>query len=323
MSSELQITSYDDWMRPQVVALFSRQNSTTEADEHAYIDGFFEHPYQRDRCIRLVALDEDKVVGFQAFFFWPYAAGAETFASYQSGRSLVHPEYRGRGIFQRLLCQVEDNPGDFTADFIVGFPVDVSFGSLVRNGFAHVCDLTTYVRLIHPTSVSPKAAPWSLGFDPTPEVVPAAVAHGQIGRIRSPEFDAWHASFGLAPMYEHFHHGEGAKVLRVDLAYSVRRGRILQVTIGDVVANEQDLQFIHRGMKACLRAIRARREVGLLAIDLNRHSADPTLRDFVRRNRFFDVRQKNNYFLVKALTERPMILDPTRWSLFRSDRDIW
>src|SRR5689334_1140363 len=124
---EITITTYAPWMRDQVAELFSLQYGFNKEEFARKMDRFYDHPFQKDRCIRVVALDGEKVAGFQSFFYWPYAFKGKTFNSYQSGNSLVHPDYRGKKIFQKLLNFVDEKKQELRIDFLMGFPVEDSY----------------------------------------------------------------------------------------------------------------------------------------------------------------------------------------------------
>jgi hypothetical protein len=114
----IKIAFYEDWMKAQVAKMFSMQYGV---DGHFFakqIEDFYEHPFQKNKSIRIVALDGDKVAGFQSFVYWPYNYGKTTYNSYQSGNSLVHQDYRGKGIFNKLLSFFETEKID--VDFLIG-----------------------------------------------------------------------------------------------------------------------------------------------------------------------------------------------------------
>jgi hypothetical protein len=66
------IQKYEDWMRTQVVALFDMEYSTGAAQFDSLFGQFYEQEFQSGRCIRIVALEGDRVAGFQSFFTGPW-----------------------------------------------------------------------------------------------------------------------------------------------------------------------------------------------------------------------------------------------------------
>ena len=137
-------------MRPQVSALFSAQYGTELSVVEKTQEGFYGHSFQREKSIRIVALDGTKVIGFQSLFYWPYQKDGVNYNSLQSGNSLVHPEYRGKGIFQTLLQFLDDYNKDLKIDFLVGFPVEASFKSFLKNKWSNPFDLVWQMKIINP-----------------------------------------------------------------------------------------------------------------------------------------------------------------------------
>ena len=141
------IQKYEDWMRPQIVALFNAEYGTVEQSFDQLFVNFYEHPFQLQHGIRIVALDGESVAGFQSFFYWPMMHGGIVIRAYQSGNSLVHPEYRGKGLFAKMLNYIHDEHSEFQFDVLIGFPVEASYNSFIRNGWLNPFNLQWHVKL--------------------------------------------------------------------------------------------------------------------------------------------------------------------------------
>ena len=126
------ITFYEDWMKDQVVDLFVEEYKVTKDYFSAFFDQFYDAPFQKKNSIRLVALEDKKVIGFQSFFYWPFIKNNIKYKSLQSGNSLIHKDHRGKGIFSKLLNFIDENKAELKIDFLIGFPIDASFNSLFR-----------------------------------------------------------------------------------------------------------------------------------------------------------------------------------------------
>jgi GNAT superfamily N-acetyltransferase len=146
----MEIRLYEDWMKQQVHQLFSKQYGRTDDEVAMTMEQFYEHPFQKDKCIRLVAMDGDKVAGFQSLFFWPYQKNGKLYHSFQSGNSLVHPDYRGKGVFQQLLRYLDDYNKNLNIDFLMGFPVQMSYGSFMKCNWDNPLNLVWYIRFLNP-----------------------------------------------------------------------------------------------------------------------------------------------------------------------------
>ena len=144
------IIPYESRMIEQVAQMFENQYGIKASEFEKLMLDFYEHPFQKDKCIRVVANEGDKIIGFQSFFYWPYLKNGKIYNSYQSGNSLVHPDYRGKGIFQSLLKNIEENSKSKGVDFLTGFPVEASYKSFIKTGWNNLLNLNWFVKIVNP-----------------------------------------------------------------------------------------------------------------------------------------------------------------------------
>jgi GNAT superfamily N-acetyltransferase len=200
-------------MAAQVAELFHRHYGTAP---EAFLDRFvrfYEHPYQRGRCVRVVALDGEKVVGFIGFVVWPYTLDGRQFDSFQCCDVLLDASHRGRGTFQRMLDFVDERP-----DFIVGFPVETAKNAFLRNGWTHVLDLQWYVKF-----------QWRKGARVS---APSSPSASRLRLTDDAEFVAWRRGYSHRNRYV----VDGPFELK-----RIRRFRLLrELIVGDVRADDAD-----------------------------------------------------------------------------------
>ncbi|MHA7839214.1 MAG: GNAT family N-acetyltransferase [bacterium] len=322
-ADSIQIGDFEAWMRPQVAALFAAQYGGTTTDQERVLELFYDHPFQQDRAIRLVALDGDTVVGFQSLFFWPYRMGERVFRSFQSGRSLVASTHRGRGIFGRLLDHLDQNRDRYGFDFLMGFPVEASYGSFIRNGWSNPFDVGWLVRPLHLLSILAPREVQSVAssFDEVPEPITAVRREGCFELAEDQEFLEWRRGFSSESAHSHFHYREGNECVRFDCKPN-RRGRVNELIIGSVRRSTDDPGFLDRALRDLIAAARTNRSIALLSIASNAHCIGDPLPRILRRRRFFPIRKKI-HFITKDFTGDPRIQDPSRWILYRADVDTW
>lgn len=109
----------------------------------------------------VVAEDAGRIVGQHAL--WPnrFRAGSETVSGAQSIDAMVHPDYRGQGMFTRLGKEAMGAAADRGIEVLVAFPVAASLPGFIRSlGWQHVGDLTRSVRPLRP-SQHPRVPPWA------------------------------------------------------------------------------------------------------------------------------------------------------------------
>ena len=138
-------------MRQEVLGLFSEEYGMTAESFGKIFDALYEHPIQQDICIRLVAMDNGAIAGFQSYMYWPYKGpDGRRYKSFQSGNSIVGKRHRGKGVFTRLLRALNQGDLNLDYDFIVGFPVEQSFGAFMKCGWENPFNLQWFVTPNHP-----------------------------------------------------------------------------------------------------------------------------------------------------------------------------
>jgi hypothetical protein len=316
---ELKIAAYESWMLPQVAAMFSAQYGVP-ADEFALlVQKFYEHPFQATKCIRVVALDGEKVAGFQSFFYWPYERNGKVFNSFQSGNSLVHPDYRGKGLFQKLLDYVEVHREELNIDFLMGFPVEESYKSFIRNKWENPFDLHWFIRLVNPFSFLFGKPERKLAKRFSPESFAAGFTHEDsfIRLHASPAFAEWRKSYATGNYYQHTFR-EGKNEARFSMKLNRRKKILTELIIGDVQSSTYEAEFLSKAFSDLKRRTRC---VTFLSIAVNSNSK-ATSTDFLRSCGFKPITKKI-YFIIKPFKEIDGIRDNTNWLVFRSDIDTW
>ncbi len=320
---EIIISAYGDWMKPQVAEMFSHQYGVSKREFSSLIENFYEHPFQKDKCIRIAAVEDKKVVGFQSFFYWPYEMNGRKFRSFQSGNSLVHPHYRNRGIFRKLLEYVDVHREEMGIDFLIGFPIDVSKNSLLGNGWKNILDLDWYVC---PSSIFSFVSrheneKLKTVFKRESGYAIGPVNDGRIHISNENGFVEWRENYSPKGNYFYHTYSEGDKSVRFSLKTSRRKKIIRELTIGNILTGNNDPAFIQKGLKDLIRKVRSSRCISMVSFAQN--SASGFLTDELLRNAGLKKINKRIYFCVKSFAGSDAIEDASKWLLFRSDIDTW
>ncbi len=321
----ISIALFEDWMAPQIIELIAGNYGREIKPLERFFQRFYEHPFQRPRGIRLVALDGERVCGFQSYFYWPYMQDGQPVRSYQSGQSLVAEDYRGRRIFSRLLNYLADTEASASIDFLVGFPVPMSFGSFIRNGWEHPADVVWYVRPIRPLSVVRGMRPHDrdFRFDRSPERVNPAYPTTGFALSKESDFLEWRRSYeSIEDPHLYYHYSEGAWTLRFELKAN-RRGRANELIIGDIVTDSNDRRFVRAAFRDLISFARTHRFLSFLSIALNPDAERPLALEPARRTGFVRIRGKRIPLIVKPMAADVDLLDASRWHILRSDMDTW
>lgn len=181
-------------MRSEVLQLFCEEYGVSEESFGPVFDAMYNHPIQRNKCIRIVAIENGEIAGFQSYMYWPYSGpNGAGYNSFQSGNSIVGRNHRGKGVFTKLLKAL--NPHDFEFDFIVGFPVEQSYGAFLKCGWKSPFRLNWAVKVHKPLSslIRQPQIRESIGWPP----LPIAFSNGNQAMIElsgNPDFDNYRSS---------------------------------------------------------------------------------------------------------------------------------
>ena len=152
MQKPVKIIEYNNSMKSKVLNLFVIEYCISAKESERQFNLLYENEIQIHQAVKLVAVIQNKVIGFQSFFYWPYKKGHKKYHSFQSGNSIVDPDFRGKGIFSQLLKNAEKIITEKNIDFILGFPVSASLGSFLRRKWLNEFNLQWYIK---PISINP------------------------------------------------------------------------------------------------------------------------------------------------------------------------
>jgi len=313
------IQKYEDWMRPQVVALFDMEYATGTTQFDTLFGLFYEQEFQRKECIRIVALEGERVAGFQSFFYWPVVINGREVRSYQSGNSLVHPDFRGKGLFGKMLNYIHEPESGFDAELLIGFPVEASYNSFMRNGWKNPFNLQWYIKPMNPV----------LSFFSSPEKqLLKAFGNRQTNNVRADtslvyvaqrdDFDLYRFGYETGDFYRFTFEQEGKKAF-FEMKAQRRKRIIRELVIGKFLTTHADEDFMRMAILSLMREVKRSANFTLISFAVNSESRMLTrvLSDLGLR-----AIDKKIYFIAKgALAEG--VTDWSNWWMFRSDIDTW
>lgn len=320
--NEITIQHYKSDLFDQVVNMIYNQYGGEREYWSLRFHDFYEHPYQVNRCIRLVALDGEKVVGFQSIFYWPYLLNTQCLISYQSGNSLIHPDYRGHGIFGMLLHELETEAHINEADFIMGFPVKASYNSFIRANWRNILNLKWYVRIISPIPFFRKINFDNITFDRKAEVIPDAILSQGFTLSRDHDFQNWRDQYTIQHRYYYYHYNKGSQRLRFDLKIRLH-GKITEMVIGKITTNSFDEDFLKKAFRSLIKMVYQQKSIMILSIALNDEYYESNILRALKNTLFFNLKNRLIYFIVKDYSGRSLVHDSKLWELYLSDIDTW
>jgi GNAT superfamily N-acetyltransferase len=316
----MEILAYQDWMRPQVVKMFVAEYGGTDSEFEKLFLHFYESAFQKDRCIRIVAVEGDVVGGFQSFFYWPLSKGSETIHAWQSGNSLVHPEFRGRGLFAKMLDYIHLPESGFNAELLIGFPVEMSYNSFIRNKWKNPFDLKWFIKLGYPIRSLLKYGSTSIPDSLFPRNTTTMDGMANMIRVEhSKAFDTYRfayqkGGYGRCILEEEV----GAKIL-VEFKIQIRKKIIRELVIGKVIFSHTQQTTNKLLFAKALRKIGKELRPSLFSIAINEQFQ--AMKDCVVSNGF-KQHEKKIYFIAKGKVA-DSIDNWDDWDIQRADIDTW
>jgi GNAT superfamily N-acetyltransferase len=301
--------------------------SDVDQDEE-YFRLRFDSAYARERAIVLVALSGDRPVGLQTYSPWPYARDGQTYASLQSGATVVHPDSRRRGLFSRLLGEGNEIAQQRSVDFFTGFPGPMSHRGLLKDGWSELSGMRWWVRPLRPLLVARQRRAPDVPDHPLEIGEPLSLASrpgttrdgpGQIVMTNEPEFLRWRFPGRTSETYREFVHESGAHRVAFTLKLQTSHG-VREAVIGSIRADVPDRRLWRAALAALAREARRDRELAMISF---------LLPD--RRSPYTGLLLSAGYvpgatsvpFLVKAFSDDPAVLDPRSWHVSAEDIDTW
>ena len=308
---------YEEWMESQVIDLFISEYGGEKEKFKKHFKSLYESNYQKNLCIRVVSVDGEKIVGFQSYFYWPLKDKLKTIKSYQSGNSLVHPEYRGCGIFKSLLNFINLELKRMNPDVLIGFPVEASFNSFVRNGWSNPFNLRWYLKVVNPFAIilDNLGQSQELKFPVRDNADMVSV----LFRPYSTEFDNWRSNFQQEKIYE-FRFQDKGLAISFAMKFAKRKSIFGELIIGEVDVNTDDVSFIKRGLKALIKESRKNSKVLFISCALNPNYSCG-FNNIIKKS--FINSKREIYFITKLLSEDITESELQQLNLYRGDIDTW
>jgi hypothetical protein len=314
----MKIELYKEWMFPQIIKLFVNEYKISNEEFITFWMRLYENDYQINRSIRIVAIEENTVIGFQSYFYWPYIIEGKIKNSYQSGNSIVHPSHRGKGVFKKLLnYEIESN-----IDFLVGFPVEASFNSFIKSKWLNVLDLQWYVRIINPLSFFFSKKRINKVFSQTVEFSSQKSNYNTL--CENTEFQNWKDNLrNQKSNYYTFiwKHKDGSQIT-FELKTQTRKIIITELIIGKIKFDENSQIYLENALLDFINTAIKTKSITICSVALNPFLYNGKIIDVVKSVCFFKI-NRNIHFIVKSNIDNNSITNPNNWNIGRSDIDTW
>jgi hypothetical protein len=316
----MEIKLYEDWMRPQVISLFVAEYGVGFSEFEQLFLKFYEAPYQQEHSIRIVTVEGEKVGGFQSFFYWPLRQDNKTIHALQSGNSLVHPDFRGKGLFAKMLDYIHQPENNIHFDLLIGFPVEASYNSFIRKNWENPFNLQWYIRPLNPLLSLFSKASNQLTKSALFQRVPTDVfaMNSSVMVEQSKGMDEYRFDYQNEPHFRFIHEENSHKAL-FEFKVQIRKRIIQEIVIGRAIFSTTDSIFRIKAWKEFEMAIRKNCSASFMSYAINELNTE-AIAPIVQRG--FRKIDRKIYFIAKAKEGK---IDATwhEWHIERGDIDTW
>lgn len=316
----MNILRYEDWMRPQVIQMFVQEYGVKFGEFEQLFIHFYESDFQRDRSIRIVAVEGDKVGGFQSFFYWPLSKNNVIIPAWQSGNSLVHPDFRGKGLFAKMLDHIHRPESGFDAEFLTGFPVEMSYNSFIRNKWNNLFNLQWYVKPASPLLSLMRYGSTVIHPDYENATHGDFSTDDEILRVsQTTDFDRYRSGYQSGDHGRLIISSHGLEC-RIDFKIQIRKKIIRELIVGKILFNswnnpQRCLELFREAMKK----LNVKHRPTLFSIACNPHYE--ALAQLIASTGFRKI-DRSIYFITKG-RNAAQFQDARQWDIQRADIDTW
>jgi hypothetical protein len=320
MNTSITIKAFEPWMGPQVIKMFSEFYGKPEADVLSIQNKFFNHPFQKNKVIKIVAMIDEKVIGFSSFSYWPYKKEGVLYNSYQVGNAMIHPDYRGKRIFPMLLKYVDDHHEKLGVDFLFAFPhITASYPSFMRFGYINPFDLIWGIKIINPLAFLFNYKAILKRFSPSAEeFIQNESSFYKLERTK--DFDDWFFASRAENNYAYYNYKDGVNKVTFYLKSNKRGKWINELIIGDIRTNGNDPVALKKAFSTFFSIVRRAKSVTIISIAYNDHLK--SIKNLIFSKKFRKIKPVIHFVYRNYLKE----IDLSKigeWELYRGDIDTW
>jgi hypothetical protein len=147
MREDISIGKYEETDRNGCIDLLI--NTFTNSSSEDTFKWRFESTDRR-KPLLVCAKHKGRVVSFNSWIPWEFLYRDHLYVGYQSGESATHIDYRGQGIFNRVIKYADQIATEEGIDFFFGFPNPISYGAFIKSVYYPIETYYFSVRLQTP-----------------------------------------------------------------------------------------------------------------------------------------------------------------------------
>lgn len=319
----LQFGAYEPWMREQIIDMFCDQYGNERKQFAAYFDSFY-GTFQEGNSIRVTVTEGETVAGFVSFSYWPYRCNGKTYKSLQCGNVIINKQFRGKGLYNRMLEYADTIAPGHGIDFIVGFPIKEILHLYLKGGWNNPLNLNWYVKVLNPLGKAFPVSERSLAkhFSETRKFSAAPDVKDQLSLNADAAFYTWNTSYNNLNRQFYFVHSNGKNTVEFALKLNKRK-YFNELIVGEVNTDTDSVEFISDAFRQLRKRTRGILGVSILSICVNDSNPKQAVYVAMQQRGFRKIDRDIKFIYRNYTAPEQLLAEPKNWHLFRRDIDTW
>ena len=325
VGNEIKITLHEPWMKQQVVDSFCKQYGNSVEQFSEFFSKFYDNDFQKGNSLRLVAILGDVVAGFASFCKWPYKVYGKEINSLQCGNVIISENFRGKGLYNKMLDYLNEHHSRFKIDLIIGFPIKEILKLYLKSQWKNPFNISWYISVTNIFSVLfpvNKKKMESL-FLTEPKYQINSPYSNKIELVKTKEFFTWHKSYNFIFDYYFFRIEHENEYIEFTLKINYREKFIKELIIGDITTNSHSIDFIKNAFKKLQKAAFKTGFISFISIAINDLDKNALIFKVISNLKFKKIEKDIKFIYRNFNADENLLSNPTNWVLYRRDLDTW
>lgn len=319
MQEQFNVLFYEDWMKMQIIEMICNHYGYDKGSYIEKFSNFYEDNFQKE-AIKVVVLDGKTVAGFMGFFYWPYQFNGKNIRAFQAGNVIVHPNYRGKGVFFKMVSLLNEKYKEKNVELLLGFPVTAAYNTYIRNGWENLFNLQWFVKINSLLSPFLKINNKKLtSLFSEPKRTNLKNYSNQIYLNDSNDFIEWRKQFMRDNIY-YYSFSNNNNIIQFGFKINIRKKFIKELIIGEISSSFYDEDLLRLALKDFLKKIKSLHFISIISIAIN--TEDIILLNTIKKIGF-KIIDKKIFFVAKNFTNNTDLQNKSKWSPLRGDLDTW
>jgi hypothetical protein len=323
---KFKFTYFENWMKPQVIQLFCQEYQIEKGKFENYFNSFYFNVNCQPESIKIVVLDGEIVAGFVSFTLWPYQINGKLLRSFQCGNVIVNSNYRGKGLYNKMLDHFDEIYKTHNVDFVYGFPIKPILKLYLKSGWTNLLNIQWFLFPINPFAKLFKfdQRRFLKYFENKSKEIKDEVFSNGISLFQTFDFKNWRNNF--KPFLDqnlvfYYTYSYKQSVIEFELKIS-ERPYLRELLIGNISSNSSDPLFIRKAIKKLKFAAFKSGQVSFLSIAVNKFEIGNKILETIINSFFFEI-NKSIPFIIKDYSNSDDLKIISNWNLMRQDLDTW